>query len=84
MADGLGDSRTSESLGISEHGHDQEIALNLKDHEIEVNVLKEGVNLPEEKPPVSDSPPDTQGIHVKNFNFCFAFWFDLDKFQNMK
>ncbi|XP_058525422.1 protein ELYS isoform X2 [Ochotona princeps] len=64
LADGFGDSRASESPSISEHGHDREIALNLKDHEIEVSVLKEGVNLPEEKPPVSDSPPDTQGIHV--------------------
>ncbi|XP_008266379.3 protein ELYS isoform X2 [Oryctolagus cuniculus] len=55
----------SESPSISEHRLDQEIALNLKeDQEIEVDVLKEGVDLPEEKPPISDSRPDTQGIHV--------------------
>uniref|UniRef100_A0A8C6QFG6 AT hook containing transcription factor 1 n=1 Tax=Nannospalax galili TaxID=1026970 RepID=A0A8C6QFG6_NANGA len=44
---------------------DQEVTLNLKeDHELEVGVLKENVVLPEEKPQISDSPPDTQEIHV--------------------
>ncbi|XP_008579042.1 PREDICTED: protein ELYS [Galeopterus variegatus] len=67
MADVIGDSGSSgltisESPIISEHRLDQEIALNLKeDHEIEVVVLKESVDLPEEKPPISDSP---QEIHV--------------------
>ncbi|XP_023374324.1 protein ELYS isoform X1 [Otolemur garnettii] len=70
MADVCGGSGTSEltlSEGpiISERRLDQEIALTLKeDHEIEVDVLKESVDLPEEKPPISDSPPDTQEIHV--------------------
>ncbi|XP_053462720.1 protein ELYS isoform X2 [Nycticebus coucang] len=55
----------SEGPIISERRLDQEIALTLKeDHEIEVDVLKESVDLPEEKPPISDSPPDTQEIHV--------------------
>ncbi|KAB0403822.1 hypothetical protein E2I00_001274 [Balaenoptera physalus] len=70
MADVLGDSGssglvTSEGPIISEHRLDQETALNLKeDHEIEVDVLKASVDLPEEKPPVSDDSPDTQEIHV--------------------
>ncbi|XP_036699305.1 protein ELYS isoform X4 [Balaenoptera musculus] len=70
MADVLGDSGssglvTSEGPVISEHRLDQETALNLKeDHEIEVDVLKASVDLPEEKPPVSDDSPDTQEIHV--------------------
>uniref|UniRef100_A0A8C8YYD3 AT-hook containing transcription factor 1 n=1 Tax=Prolemur simus TaxID=1328070 RepID=A0A8C8YYD3_PROSS len=70
MADVLGGSGSSgltisEGPIISEHRLGQELALNLKeDHEIEVDVLKESVDLPEEKPPISDSPPDTQEIHV--------------------
>ncbi|XP_045393108.1 protein ELYS isoform X2 [Lemur catta] len=70
MADVLGGSGSSgltisEGPIISEHRLDQELALNLKeDHEIEVDVLKESVDLPEEKPPISDSPPDTREIHV--------------------
>ncbi|XP_012499795.1 PREDICTED: protein ELYS [Propithecus coquereli] len=70
VADVLGGSGSSgltisEGPIISEHRLDQEIALNLKeDHEIEVDVLKESVDLPEEKPPISDSSPDTQEIHV--------------------
>nr|XP_003410973.2 protein ELYS [Loxodonta africana] len=69
-ADALSDSGssgpvTSESPSVSEHRLDQEITLNLKeDHEIEVDVLKESVDLPEEKTPISDGPPDTQEIHV--------------------
>ncbi|XP_055002862.1 protein ELYS isoform X2 [Sorex araneus] len=55
---------SSESPIISEHRLDQEIALNLKDQEIEVDVLKENVDLPEEKLPISDVPPETQEIHV--------------------
>ncbi|XP_037678596.1 protein ELYS isoform X2 [Choloepus didactylus] len=52
----------SKSRIISEHRLDQEIALTLKeDHEIEVD---ESGDLPEEKSPISDSPPDTQEIHV--------------------
>ncbi|XP_006871329.1 PREDICTED: protein ELYS [Chrysochloris asiatica] len=48
----------SESPIVSENRFDQKIALNLKeDHEIKAD-------LPEEKPPVSDGPPDTQEIHV--------------------
>eukprot|EP00069_Balaena_mysticetus_P006262 bmy_18501T0 len=70
MADVLGDSGSSglvisEGPIISERRLDQETALNLKeDHEIEVDVLKASVDLPEEKPPVSDDSPDTQEIHV--------------------
>ncbi|ELW49539.1 Protein ELYS [Tupaia chinensis] len=70
VASVLGDSgssglTTSESPIICEHRLDQEIALNVKeDHEVEVDVLKESVDLPEEKPPITDSPPDTQEIHV--------------------
>ncbi|KAB0377263.1 hypothetical protein FD755_011707 [Muntiacus reevesi] len=56
---------TSESPMVSEHRLDQEVELNLKeDHEIEVDVLKASVDLPEDKPPISDDPPDTQEIHV--------------------
>lgn len=86
MADVLGDSGssgliTSESPVISEHRLDQEIAVNLEeDHEVEVDALKESVDLPEEKPPISDDSPDTQKVHVKNFNFlilCRSFCFEL-------
>lgn len=60
----------SESPIISEHRLEQEIAMNLKeDHEIEVDVLKESVDLPEEKPPISDDSPDTQEVHVKKLIF---------------
>nr|XP_020007564.1 protein ELYS isoform X1 [Castor canadensis] len=56
---------TSESPVVSEHRLDGEIALNFReDQEVEVNVLKESIALPEEKPPISDSPPDTQETHV--------------------
>ncbi|XP_004853539.1 protein ELYS isoform X2 [Heterocephalus glaber] len=55
---------TSESPVVSEHRLDQEIALNLKEHETEVDMLKQSADLPEEKHPISDSPPDTQEIHV--------------------
>uniref|UniRef100_A0A8I3VYB9 AT-hook containing transcription factor 1 n=1 Tax=Callithrix jacchus TaxID=9483 RepID=A0A8I3VYB9_CALJA len=59
MADVLGDSGNSEGPVISEP------RLNLKaDHEIEVDGLEESVDFPEEKRPISDSPPDTQEIHV--------------------
>uniref|UniRef100_A0A8C3VL85 AT-hook containing transcription factor 1 n=1 Tax=Catagonus wagneri TaxID=51154 RepID=A0A8C3VL85_9CETA len=70
VADVLGDSGSSglvisESPAISEHKLDQKVALNVKeDHEIEVSLLKTSVDLPEEKPPISDDPPDTQEIHV--------------------
>ncbi|XP_026978188.1 protein ELYS isoform X3 [Sagmatias obliquidens] len=70
MADVLGDGGSSglvisEGPIVSEHRLDQETALNLKeDHEIEVDVLKASVDLPEEKPPISDDSPDTQEIHV--------------------
>ncbi|XP_004700021.1 protein ELYS [Echinops telfairi] len=48
----------SESPVISEHRLDHEITLNLKEnHELEVDLSRE-------KPPVSDGPPDTQEIHV--------------------
>ncbi|XP_063092842.1 protein ELYS isoform X2 [Cavia porcellus] len=50
---------------VSEHRLDQEIALNLKEHETEDDVLKQSANLaPEEKHPISHSPPDAQEIHV--------------------
>ncbi|XP_023566016.1 protein ELYS [Octodon degus] len=52
----------SESPVVSEHRLDQEIALNLKEHETEV--LKRSADLPEEKRPISDSLRDTQEIHV--------------------
>lgn len=85
MADVLGDSGspgldTSESPVRSEHGLDQEKAVDLEDHKIEVDALKESVDLPEEKPPISDDSPDTQEIHVKKFNFfilCWSFCFEL-------
>lgn len=54
---------TSESPVVSEHRLDQEKALNIE-HETEVDRLKQSADLPEEKCPVSDSPPDTQEIHV--------------------
>jgi hypothetical protein len=63
---------TSESPVVSEHRLDGEIALNFReDQEVEVNVLKESIALPEEKPPISDSPPDTQETHVKKITFYF-------------
>ena len=68
---------TSESPMVSEHRLDQKVELNLKedheDHEIEVDVLKASVDLPEDKPPISDDPPDTQEIHVKKIFFYFFF-----------
>lgn len=61
---------TSESPVISKSRLDQKIALNVKEvDELEAGALKASVDLPEEKPPISDDPPDTQEIHVKNFNF---------------
>ncbi|XP_039091782.1 protein ELYS isoform X2 [Hyaena hyaena] len=54
----------SKSPVTSDHKSDREIALTLKDHEVAADVLKAGVDLAEEKPPVSDSPPDTQEIHA--------------------
>ncbi|XP_021574399.1 protein ELYS isoform X2 [Carlito syrichta] len=49
----------------SDHKLDLEAALHLKeDQEIEVDLLSESVDLPEEKPPISDSAPDAQEIHV--------------------
>nr|XP_035966881.1 protein ELYS isoform X2 [Halichoerus grypus] len=70
LADVHGDSGDSglaipESPVISEHKPDQEITLNLQeDHKVELDVLKASVDLAEEKPPVSDDPPDPQEIHV--------------------
>ncbi|XP_012586558.1 PREDICTED: protein ELYS isoform X2 [Condylura cristata] len=70
VADVLDDSGSSglvisESPIISEHRLDQEITLNLKEgHQIEVDVLKENVDLNEEKPPLPDDSADTQEIHV--------------------
>ncbi|XP_051003947.1 protein ELYS isoform X2 [Acomys russatus] len=50
---------------ISECGLDQKLTLNPKeDHKIEADVLEENVGLPEEKPHISASPPDTQEIHL--------------------
>ncbi|XP_054432651.1 protein ELYS [Pteronotus mesoamericanus] len=69
MADVLGD-RGSSGLIISGSpivsglGLDQEIVNLKEDHEIEIDVLKESVDLPEEKPPISDDSPDTQEVHV--------------------
>ncbi|XP_005374852.1 PREDICTED: protein ELYS isoform X2 [Chinchilla lanigera] len=54
----------SESPVVSEHRLDQEIALNLKEHETDVDVLKQSADLMEAKHPISGSPPDTQEIHV--------------------
>lgn len=65
---------TSESPVISKHRLDQKIALNVKEvHELEAGTLKASVDLPEEKPPISDDPPDAQEIHVKNFNFLILY-----------
>ncbi|KAG8511828.1 Protein ELYS [Galemys pyrenaicus] len=70
VADVLDDSGNSglvisESPIISEHRLDQEVTSNLKEeHQIEVDVLKESVDLTEEKPPIPDNSPDTQEIHV--------------------
>ncbi|XP_027465988.1 protein ELYS isoform X2 [Zalophus californianus] len=70
LADVHGDSGDSglavpESPVISENKPDQEITLNLQeDHKVELDVLKASVDLAEEKPPVSDDPPDPQEIHV--------------------
>ncbi|MBZ3886372.1 Protein ELYS, partial [Sciurus carolinensis] len=62
VASDLGDSGNcgliiSESPVISEHTLKE-------DHGIEIGVLKESVDIPEEKPPISDSSSDTQEIHV--------------------
>ncbi|XP_059268558.1 protein ELYS isoform X3 [Mustela nigripes] len=70
VADVHSDSRDSglaapESPGVSDHKRDQEITLNLQqEHKVELDVLKASVDLAEEKPPVSDAPPDPQEIHV--------------------
>ncbi|XP_036925412.1 protein ELYS [Sturnira hondurensis] len=54
-----------ESPVVSEPGPGRDPAVRLReDGEIEVDVLKEGVDLAEEKPPVSDGSPDTQEVHV--------------------
>lgn len=54
----------------SEHSLDQKLTLNLKeDHEVEADVP---VGLPEEKPQLFVSPPDTQEIHVKILIFFNA------------
>ncbi|KAM5237705.1 protein ELYS [Ctenodactylus gundi] len=55
---------TSENPIISEHRLDQGKILNLEEHGMEVEVLKENADLPEEKHPVSDNSPDTQEINV--------------------
>lgn len=90
MASVLGDSGSSglvlsASAVLSEHRLGREVALNLKeDCEVEVGVLKASVDLQEEKPPISDGPPDTQESHVKKINFlllCQSFSFDLVRFQ---
>lgn len=66
----LGDSSSSglvisEGPVVSERRLDQEVALGLEeDRAVEVDVLKASVDLPEEKPPISDDPPNTQEIHV--------------------
>ncbi|XP_048213471.1 protein ELYS isoform X2 [Perognathus longimembris pacificus] len=63
MADMAGGSpalSTSESPVIS----DQEVAQKAKDDDIEADVLKQSIDLPEEKPSISDTPPDSQEIHV--------------------
>ncbi|KAL1769935.1 kinesin KIF28P [Sigmodon hispidus] len=53
---------TSRCPVTSEHSFDQKLTLNLKeDHDIEADIH---VGLPEEKPQVSISPPDTQEIHL--------------------
>uniref|UniRef100_A0A8C5KS25 AT hook containing transcription factor 1 n=1 Tax=Jaculus jaculus TaxID=51337 RepID=A0A8C5KS25_JACJA len=56
----------SESSGLitSEHGLDQEGALKFKEDREIVDILEGNVDLPEEKPQISDSPPDYQEIHV--------------------
>ncbi|XP_012299159.2 protein ELYS isoform X2 [Aotus nancymaae] len=65
VADVLGDSGNSQGPVTSEPRLNQEVALNLKaDDEVEVDGLEESVDFPEEKLPTSDSPPDTQEIHV--------------------
>ncbi|KAL0608715.1 Protein ELYS [Plecturocebus cupreus] len=60
VADVLGEGSVT-----SEPRLNQQVALNLKaDHEVEVDGLEESVDFPEEKLPISDSPPDNQEIHV--------------------
>lgn len=88
----LGDSSSSglvisEGPVVSERRLDQEVALGLEeDRAVEVDVLKASVDLPEEKPPISDDPPNTQEIHVKKMNFllpCQSFSFGLVRFQTI-
>ncbi|KAI5179921.1 Protein Elys [Manis pentadactyla] len=73
VASVLGDSGSSglvlsASAVLSEHRLGREVALNLKeDCEVEVGVLKASVDLQEEKPPISDGPPDTQESHVTEY-----------------
>ncbi|XP_042557097.1 protein ELYS [Dipodomys spectabilis] len=64
IASGSSGLSTSESPVVSEHRPDQETAPKVKDHEIEADVLKESIDLPEEKPQISEIPPDSQEIHV--------------------
>ncbi|CAH6789579.1 protein ELYS isoform X2 [Phodopus roborovskii] len=53
---------TSKCPATSKHSLDQKVTLNLQEHhEVEADVH---VGLPEEKPQISVSPPDTQEIHL--------------------
>ncbi|XP_028611138.1 protein ELYS [Grammomys surdaster] len=48
----------------SECSLDQKLTLNLKEDEIETDVPKENIGLPEERPQTSTGPSDTQEIHL--------------------
>ncbi|KAM6166266.1 protein ELYS [Erethizon dorsatum] len=54
----------SESPVVSERRPDQNTAPSFRERETEVDELEQSADLPEERHPVSDSPPDTQEIHV--------------------
>lgn len=57
-------STTSKCPVTSEHSLDKELTLNLKGDEMEADVPKENVGLPEERPQISAGPSDTQEIHL--------------------
>lgn len=57
-------STTSKCPVTSERSLDQKLTLDLKEDEIEADVPKENVGLPEERPRISAGPSDTQEIHL--------------------
>ncbi|GAB1285783.1 Protein ELYS [Apodemus speciosus] len=55
---------TSKCPVTSERSLDQKLTLSFREDEIDANVPKEDVGLPEERPQISAGPSDTQEIHL--------------------